>query len=150
MNARWRFLGLSILLVLPQPPARAQRNLAGAVRTKLALERLNVLHSVMTIAAHPDDENTALLAYVARGRRARAAFLALTRGDGGQNLIGSEQLFESHDPNEAPLRGGTLYARYGKGAYVFTTYSWFRQLPAGAPGAFRIFANFLSAGRSPR
>jgi hypothetical protein len=61
-----------------------------------------------------------------------------------------EPLFESHDPNEEPLRGGTLYARYGKGAYIFTAYSWFRQLPAGVPGAFRIFANFLSAGRSPR
>ncbi|MDP2996762.1 MAG: PIG-L family deacetylase [Bryobacterales bacterium] len=91
MQMRWRFLPLSILLLLPQPPARAQRNLAGAVRTRLALERLNVLGSVMTIAAHPDDENAALLAYVARGRKARAAFLALTRGDGGQNLIGAEQ-----------------------------------------------------------
>jgi len=56
-------------------------------------------------------------------------------------------LFESHDPGEGPLPGGTLYVRYGKGAYVFTAYSWFRQLPAGVPGAFRIFANLLSAGK---
>ncbi len=56
-----------------------------------------------------------------------------------------EPLFESHDPGEEPLPGGNLYARYGKGVYMFTAYSWFRQLPAGAPGAFRIFANFLSA-----
>ncbi len=56
-------------------------------------------------------------------------------------------LFESHDPGEEPLPGGTLYVRYGKGAYVFTAYSWFRQLPAGVPGAFRIFANLLSAGK---
>jgi hypothetical protein len=59
-----------------------------------------------------------------------------------------EPLLESHDPNEEPLRGGTLYSRYGKGAYIFTSYSWFRQLPAGVPGAFRIFANFLSAARA--
>src|SRR6202049_1161372 len=43
------------------------------------------------IAAHPDDENTALLVYLARGRHLRTAYLSLTRGEGGQNLIGSEQ-----------------------------------------------------------
>jgi LmbE family N-acetylglucosaminyl deacetylase len=59
-----------------------------------------------------------------------------------------EPLFESHDPGEKPLLGGTLYTRYGKGAYVFTSFSWFRQLPAGVPGAFRIFANLLSAGKT--
>jgi hypothetical protein len=56
-------------------------------------------------------------------------------------------LLESHDPGESPKPGGTLYVRYGKGAYVFTAYSWFRQLPAGVPGAFRAFANLLSAGK---
>ena len=40
------------------------------------------------------------------------------------------------------------YARCGKGAYVFTALSWFRELPAGVPGAYRIFANFLSAGKT--
>ena len=69
----------------------AQRNLAGAVRTRLALEKLTVLGSVLMIGAHPDDENTALLASMARGRKARTAYLCLTRGDGGQNLIGPEQ-----------------------------------------------------------
>ena len=59
-----------------------------------------------------------------------------------------ETLFELHDPNEAPQRGATLYARYGQGAYVFTCFSWFRQLPAGVPGAYRMFANFLSAGKA--
>ncbi len=56
-------------------------------------------------------------------------------------------LFECHDPGEKPLEGGTLVTRYGKGAYVFTAYAWFRELPAGVPGAYRIFANFLSAGK---
>ena len=52
------------------------------------------------------------------------------------------------DPGEEALDGGLLYARYGKGAYVFTGYSWFRQLPAGVPGAYRIFANLVSAGNA--
>ncbi len=59
-----------------------------------------------------------------------------------------QPLWESSDPGDRPLAGGTLYARYGKGVYIFTAYSWFRQLPAGVGGAYRIFANFLSAGRS--
>jgi len=91
IRAGRRILGLAVLPLLLCSPSSGQRNLAGAVQTRLALERLNVLGSVLTIAAHPDDENAALLAYVARGRRARAAYLSLTRGDGGQNLIGSEQ-----------------------------------------------------------
>jgi LmbE family N-acetylglucosaminyl deacetylase len=61
-----------------------------------------------------------------------------------------QPVLESHDPGEKPLPGGTLYTRYGKGVYIFTAYSWFRQLPAGVPGAFRIFANLLSAGKAPK
>jgi hypothetical protein len=51
------------------------------------------------------------------------------------------------DPGEEPLKGGLLVARVGKGWYVLTAYAWFRQLPAGVPGAYRIFANLLSLGR---
>ena len=69
----------------------AQRNLSGTPEIELALERLNVVGSVLMIAAHPDDENTAALAYWARGRKLRTAYLSATRGEGGQNLIGSEQ-----------------------------------------------------------
>src|SRR5215213_2389272 len=58
-----------------------------------AINRLGVVASVLHTGAHPDDEDTALLAYLARGREARTAYLSLTRGDGGQNLIGPE-LFE--------------------------------------------------------
>src|SRR5579884_410887 len=72
-------------------PATAQRELSGAAETRVALEKLTVTGSVMMIAAHPDDENTALLAYFARGRKVRTAYLSLTRGEGGQNLIGSDQ-----------------------------------------------------------
>jgi LmbE family N-acetylglucosaminyl deacetylase len=53
-------------------------------------------------------------------------------------------LLESHDEGEAENKGGMLYAKVGKGHYVYTAYSWFRQLPAGTPGAYRIFANILS------
>ncbi|MDQ6701346.1 MAG: PIG-L family deacetylase [Acidobacteriota bacterium] len=72
-------------------PAHAQRNLSGTPEIKLALDKLNVLGSVLMIAAHPDDENTAILAYCARGRKVRTGYLSATRGEGGQNLIGSEQ-----------------------------------------------------------
>ncbi|MGE5859056.1 MAG: PIG-L family deacetylase [Ignavibacteria bacterium] len=62
-----------------------------AAQLKLALKKLNVLGSVLYIAAHPDDENTAVLSYFASGRLLRTGYLSITRGDGGQNLIGSEQ-----------------------------------------------------------
>jgi len=55
------------------------------------MQKLNVLGSVLYIAAHPDDENTRLLGYLANERHYRTGYLSLTRGDGGQNLIGDEQ-----------------------------------------------------------
>lgn len=55
------------------------------------IQKLNVLGTVLFIAAHPDDENTRLLAYLAREEQYRTGYLSLTRGDGGQNLIGNEQ-----------------------------------------------------------
>ncbi len=62
-----------------------------AAQIALGLRKLGVVGSVLYIAAHPDDENTALLAYLANGALVRAGYLSVTRGDGGQNLIGSEQ-----------------------------------------------------------
>jgi len=59
-----------------------------------------------------------------------------------------QTVLESHDPGDKPMLGGELYTRYGKGAYVFSAYSWFRELPAGVPGAYRLFANMLSAGKA--
>ncbi|MDB9781499.1 PIG-L family deacetylase [Winogradskyella sp.] len=55
-----------------------------------AVQKLNVLGSVLYIAAHPDDENTRLISYMSNHVKARTAYLSLTRGDGGQNLIGPE------------------------------------------------------------
>jgi len=57
-----------------------------------------------------------------------------------------EPILSSHDLNETDKKGGILYTRYGKGIFIYTGYSWFRQLPAGVPGAFRLFINLVSAG----
>ena len=59
-----------------------------------------------------------------------------------------ETPLESHDQGKPELPGGMLYTRYGKGVYIFSAYSWFRELPAGVPGAYRIFANLISAGKA--
>ncbi len=53
-------------------------------------------------------------------------------------------LLESHDPGEAEQKGGLLMAHYGKGTYIYTGYAFFRQLPAGVPGAVRLFVNLVS------
>jgi len=58
-----------------------------------------------------------------------------------------EPILSSHDPSESSKNGGLLFARYGKGVFIYTGYSWFRQLPAGIPGAFRLFVNLISAGQ---
>jgi len=66
-------------------------------------------------------------------------------------------LMASHDPSEPDLKGGEVIAEYGKGLYVYTAYAWFRQLPKGVPGAYRLIANLVSLskakgahGQSPR
>lgn len=68
-----------------QPPSMTSADIF------LRLKKLEVLGSVLYVAAHPDDENTRLLAWLAKERLYRTAYLSLTRGDGGQNLIGDEQ-----------------------------------------------------------
>lgn len=59
-------------------------------------------------------------------------------------------LLAGHDPGEAPLLGGWVEAAYGKGLYIYTAYAWFRQLPAGVPGAYRLFANLISLPKTRR
>jgi LmbE family N-acetylglucosaminyl deacetylase len=59
-------------------------------------------------------------------------------------------LLETADPGEAPQLGGQLYAEVGKGHYIYTAYAWFRQLPAGVPGAYRQFVNLVSLSKAPR
>ncbi|HEY7543947.1 MAG TPA: PIG-L family deacetylase, partial [Blastocatellia bacterium] len=66
----------------------------GAMGLGQAIKKLGTIASALHTGAHPDDEDSGLLAYLARGRQARTAYLSLTRGDGGQNLIGPE-LYET-------------------------------------------------------
>jgi hypothetical protein len=54
-----------------------------------------------------------------------------------------QPILEMHDPGEPPLQGGLLIAPLGRGTYVYTGLSFFRELPAGVPGAYRLFANLL-------
>jgi len=54
-------------------------------------------------------------------------------------------VFEMHDPGEPERTGSEIYTHYGKGTFIYTTLAWFRQLPAGVPGAYRLFANLVSA-----
>lgn len=87
---------ISVLLVLSifssKITIHAQTSLqTDASEILLGLKKLNTVGSVLYIAAHPDDENTRLLAYLAKERNLRTGYLSLTRGDGGQNLIGKEQ-----------------------------------------------------------
>ena len=56
-------------------------------------------------------------------------------------------ILASGDPGEKPLEGGLLVARHGKGYFVYTSLAWFRQLPEGVPGAYRLFANLVSLGQ---
>ena len=71
-------------------PAAAHAQVRGAAETDQFVRGTTVTGRVLMIAAHPDDEDTQLIAYLARGTRVQTAYLSLTRGDGGQNLIGNE------------------------------------------------------------
>lgn len=92
ISRRWRQSLLLLFIVASQFAATAQtpRSYTSS-ELLLQLKKLNVLGSVLYIAAHPDDENTRLLAYLANEKLYRTGYLSLTRGDGGQNLIGDEQ-----------------------------------------------------------
>src|SRR5919201_1058663 len=88
----------AIVLILTIPkavtPAVETPEDRGAMGLSQALKRLDIVGSVLHTGAHPDDENSALLAWLARGEAVRTAYLAATRGEGGVNLVGSE-LFEA-------------------------------------------------------
>ena len=85
-----RFHRLLLLALLPLSLAAQAPKTYTSSEILLGLKKLNVLGSVLYIAAHPDDENTRLLAYLANGRLVETGYLSCTRGDGGQNLIGPE------------------------------------------------------------
>ncbi|MGB4774360.1 MAG: PIG-L family deacetylase, partial [Daejeonella sp.] len=89
MNIRYLPAALFISLSLSLNAQTAHQ--LNAAEIKLGLQKLNIVGTVLYIAAHPDDENTRLLSYLAKERKVRTGYLSLTRGDGGQNLIGNEQ-----------------------------------------------------------
>lgn len=80
------FFSLSLLAQTPQSWSSADMY--------LAIRKLNVLGSVLYVAAHPDDENTRLIAFLSKDKLYRTGYMSMTRGDGGQNLIGDEQGIE--------------------------------------------------------
>lgn len=85
-------IGLAVAVLAGLSGLHAQTApVMNAADIQVQLKKLNTLGSVLYVAAHPDDENTRLLAYLARESRYRTGYLSLTRGDGGQNLIGNEQ-----------------------------------------------------------
>jgi LmbE family N-acetylglucosaminyl deacetylase len=90
LTRRVSSLVVSLALLFPAAAGAAARTVDSA-EIQLALRKLTVLGSAMYVAAHPDDENTAMLSYLSSDRLVRTAYLAMTRGDGGQNLIGSEK-----------------------------------------------------------
>jgi LmbE family N-acetylglucosaminyl deacetylase len=93
LTTRRVLIGVAITAIFAVPILSQVRPVydQGALGLMQLVKRLNTSASVMMIGAHPDDEDTALLAYFARGENARTAYLSLTRGDGGQNIIGPEQ-----------------------------------------------------------
>ena len=86
-----KILSLLVGIVLLQTSMYAQQNAASIYA---GIKKLGVMGSVLYIAAHPDDENNSFLPYLTKEKNYRTAYLSLTRGDGGQNLIGKEQGIE--------------------------------------------------------
>ena len=88
---KYNILAIGILLLFIQVPIQAQapaKWTSADIHQKI--KKLNVLGSVLYVAAHPDDENTRFISFMANEKKAETAYLSLTRGDGGQNLIGTE------------------------------------------------------------
>jgi len=90
MNIKRFFLAAMLLPCILKAQVQ-QSNALNAAEIAQGIATLSIKGSVLYIAAHPDDENTRLLAYLAKEAKVRTAYLSLTRGDGGQNLIGNEQ-----------------------------------------------------------
>ncbi|MGI9550537.1 MAG: PIG-L family deacetylase, partial [Aurantibacter sp.] len=78
------------ILLFAQPLAAQAPKKTSSAEIYHNLQKLNFLGSALYIAAHPDDENTRLISYLSNHTKARTAYLSITRGDGGQNLIGPE------------------------------------------------------------
>lgn len=91
MNLKKALVALSLLLAVNGKTSAQSNKEYTSSEILHQLKKLNTVGSVLYIAAHPDDENTRLLGYLANERKLRTGYLSLTRGDGGQNLVGKEQ-----------------------------------------------------------
>ncbi len=106
---------LCVFLLLQTLAGQAQPQPLSSSEIYLGLQRLSTLGNAMYIAAHPDDENTLLITWLSKEKKVRTAYYAMTRGDGGQNLIGPEQdeyvgLIRTHELLEArKIDGGEQY-----------------------------------------
>jgi len=127
--------------------AQAPKNLSSS-DIQLSLRKLNQVGSVLYIAAHPDDENTRLLSYLANEKCLRTAYLSITRGDGGQNLIGKEQgemlglirtqeLLAARAQGWEALRQGDANCRYQSR----TNRSYLQRIDKREGGTHRVAAN---------
>ena len=96
IQTKWLFVLIVVVVAFfpASTPAAEVAEDRGAMGLSQALKRLDVVAGVLHTGAHPDDENSALLAWLARGQGVRTAYLSATRGEGGVNLIGTE-LFEA-------------------------------------------------------
>src|ERR1700722_18859984 len=99
MNGMGKFGAISgriaflCLLAVPVavPVGAEEQFVTGTPAIRYALSKLNVLGSVLMIGAHPDDENNNVLTYISRGLKVKTGYLSLNRGEGGQNLLDTEQ-----------------------------------------------------------
>ena len=85
---KFLFIGFALLSSFG---LKAQRPINNSSDLLQEIKKLNVVSNVLYIAAHPDDENTRLIAWLENEKLIRTAYLSLTRGDGGQNLVGKEK-----------------------------------------------------------
>ncbi len=90
MNTRLLIISIIVSLCLPNQAISQRPKDMSSADIYNALQKLNTVGTVLYIAAHPDDENTRMISYFANERKVRTAYLSLTRGDGGQNLIGTQ------------------------------------------------------------
>src|SRR5947207_7068921 len=91
---KFKIVAIFVLVVSLSASTQQPAEDRGAMGLAQALNRLDVVGSVLHTGAHPDDENSGLLSWLSRGKGVRTAYLSITRGDGGQNLLGAE-LFEA-------------------------------------------------------
>ena len=132
-------------------PVRPER-MNSASEVRLGLERLGVTGAALYVAAHPDDENTAMIAWLANGKLVRTGYLAVTRGDGGQNLIGTEKgdllgVIRTHELLEArKIDGGEQFFSRA----VDFGYSKTAEETLGIWGRERILADFVRIIRTLR